>query len=406
VFIDKKQIDFRENDRQLHGGNKMINILYLHGGAELYGADVVLLELLKGLDKTLFKPYVILPNDGPLVEELKKNDIEVEVYPYPILRRQYFTPTGLMCYIKGFFKAKKYLEKVCVKNDIHIIHSNTAAVLEGLFLKKAKKIKHVWHIHEMIDSPKIIYKFLSYLISNKSDYVVAVSNSVKSHWEKENQFKSDYFKVIHNGIDNCRFNPHNQTDYLRKELCIESNDLIVGMIGRVNAIKGQGTFIKAMEHVIEKKNNTKAILVGGVFEGQEWRYKELEEEIKKSKFSSNFIIMDFRKDVENLHCLFDVFVLPSIGNDSFPTVVLEAMASGTPVVGFNSGGISEMIEHSSNGFFATFGEEDSLAEKILELLEDSELRDSISSFNVEKQKKCFSVESFINKFENFYRSII
>lgn len=49
----------------------MINILYLNVGAELYGADVILLEILKNIDKSKFKPYVILPNDGPLVKELE-----------------------------------------------------------------------------------------------------------------------------------------------------------------------------------------------------------------------------------------------------------------------------------------------------------------------------------------------
>ena len=64
----------------------MQKILYLHAGAEMYGADKVLLELIKGLDKDAFEAHVILPNDGVLVSALEKVGAKVKVIDYPILR--------------------------------------------------------------------------------------------------------------------------------------------------------------------------------------------------------------------------------------------------------------------------------------------------------------------------------
>ena len=63
----------------------MKTILYLHAGAEMYGADKILLELVSGLDKTKFKPIVILPTDGILREKLEEANISVHVISYPIL---------------------------------------------------------------------------------------------------------------------------------------------------------------------------------------------------------------------------------------------------------------------------------------------------------------------------------
>ena len=68
----------------------MKNILYLHAGAEMYGADKILLELVCGLNKNLFHPIVVLPEHGILEKKLKENKIETYVIPYPILRRKYF----------------------------------------------------------------------------------------------------------------------------------------------------------------------------------------------------------------------------------------------------------------------------------------------------------------------------
>lgn len=73
----------------------MKRILYLHAGAEMYGADKVLLELIKGLDSKEFEAHVILPNDGVLVEALRQVGAKVSVLDYPILRRKYFNPKGI-----------------------------------------------------------------------------------------------------------------------------------------------------------------------------------------------------------------------------------------------------------------------------------------------------------------------
>jgi glycosyltransferase involved in cell wall biosynthesis len=384
---------------------KMINILYLHGGAELYGGDIILLELLKGLDRNSIKPYVILPNSGPLVEEIRKLDIDVEIYDYPIARRQYFTPTGVLTYIKKYKEASKYLKRFCKDKNIHIVHSNTTAVLEGIALQRGTKAKHIWHIHEMFDKPMIVYKLFAFLVGKFSDHVVTVSNSVKEHWVKTGSVKASQVTVIHNGVDNKRFNPNNDIDYLKKEFNIKEDEIVVGMVGRVNAIKGQMVFVSAMERVFEINKNVRAVLSGGVFEGQEWRFEELKKRIEQSKYKSNFILQEFRSDVENFHCLFHILAFPSIQNDSFSTVILEAMASGKPVVGFKNGGIVEMIEEGKNGMYAEFGDDKSLAEKIIKYVEDKELRESVGKNNMEKQKEHFSVESFLKKFNDLYVEI-
>ena len=137
----------------------MKNILYLHAGAELYGADIVLLELLKNINKNKYNPYVVLPCNGPLVNKLRENNINVEVIEYPILRRKYFNPIGMVNYIKDYIKYSNRLKNICKREKIDFIHTNTTAVLEGVYLKKKLSIPHIWHIHEIIVKPKLYINF-------------------------------------------------------------------------------------------------------------------------------------------------------------------------------------------------------------------------------------------------------
>ena len=384
----------------------MKRVMFLHAGAELYGADNIMLELIRGLDKKKYEVDVLLPNSGPLVEKLQKENVNVEVLGYPILRRKYFTPWGIVKYIFNYYTYSRKIVTYCKQKKIDIVHVNTSAVLEGCYIKKKTKLPVVWHIHEILEKPKFIIDFMFKEIAKWSDKVVCVSEAVKKNFVKITNIVDDKICVIYNGVDNEKFHANNETAYLKKEFGIDGGELVVGMIGRVNAWKGQNDFVNAMNLVFQKTDKkVKAVLVGGVFEGQEWRMEELKNLIHKSKFKDHFIVSDFREDSPNLFCLFDVFVLPSIRPDPLPTVVLEAMASGLPVVGYAHGGVCEMVKNGENGLLADVGDVNDLSKKIIELIENNQLRLRFGKEGIKRQQKYFSVRNFVRRFEGIYEEV-
>lgn len=382
----------------------MKKILYLHAGAELYGADIVLLELLKNLDKDKFEPYVVLPCNGPLVDKFRENGICVKVIDYPILRRKYFNPIGILNYIKDYFKYSKKINNIVKETGIDIIHTNTAAVLEGIYIKIKSKKPLVWHIHEIIVNPKFMHKILSFLIAKNADEVITVSKAVKKHIEDTGYFKKEV-KVIYNGINNDIFNTKNKTDYIREEFNIPETAEIVGMIGRINAWKGQKDFLQAMEVVLDKNSNVYAMLVGGVFDGEEWRIDEIKDIIHKMKHKDRVIFSDYRMDTKNIYCLYDILVLPSINPDPLPTVVLEAMGSGKPIVGYRHGGICEMVKENYNGLLVAPRDTNDLAKNIDYLLKNYEIRKMMSINSRKRQEEMFSIKSYIESFSKLYNEL-
>ena len=380
----------------------MIKILYLHAGAEMYGADKVMLDLIRNLDKKKFKPYVVLPTDGILVDALRGEGVEVTVLPYPIMRRKYFNPKGIMQYGCGLLKYGRKLSKFAREKHIDVIHTNTSAVLEGCRISKKCHIPQLWEIHEIIVSPKMMYKVTSKLIAKYATLTVTVSKAVQNHLYQSGYFKPNSIKVIYNGVDANRFKPDNDSSYLRKEWNIPEDAPVVGMIGRVNRWKGQGDFLKAANILLEKHKNLYVAFVGSAFEGEEWREKDLKDEIAKSPYRDRIIDSGYRKDAEGVHSLFDVFVLPSTNPDPLPTVVLEAMASGKPVVGYKHGGICEMVKDGYNGLLADVKEPVDLAEKINVLLSDDELRKTMGERSRQRLLEKFSYDSYVKNFSDEY----
>lgn len=382
----------------------MKRILYLHAGAEMYGADKVLLELIKGLDRKEFEAHVILPNDGVLVEALRQVGAQVSVLDYPILRRKYFNPKGIADYIRSYNFYAKQIALYAREHSIDMVHNNTAAVLEGIYLKRKLKLPLIWHVHEIIVKPKAISDFINMLMGRYADKIVTVSQAVANHIKQSPFIKDSQVEVIYNGVDNAVYYPMDASS-IREKFDIAQDALVIGMIGRVNAIKGQNDFIEAVEPLLEKNEQAVAFLAGGVFPGEEWRLEELDKRIASSSVVSQIHRIDYYDKTSELYNMFDIFVLPSIKPDSLPTVVLEAMACSKPVVGYNNGGIAEMVVDDKSGCLVKPNHPQELSKAISLLLDSSEKREKFGRVGYQRQKELFSLESYIKNFSEFYDNL-
>ena len=381
----------------------MKRILYLHAGAEMYGADKVLLELIKGLDRQEFEAHVILPNDGVLVEALRQVGAQVSVLDYPILRRKYFNPKGIADYIRSYHFYAKQIASYAKEHNIDLVHNNTAAVLEGIYLKRKLKLPLIWHVHEIIVKPKAISDFINMLMGRYADKIVTVSQAVANHIKQSPFIKDSQVEVIYNGVDNAVYYPMDASS-IREKFDIAQDALVIGMIGRVNAIKGQNDFIEAVEPLLEKNEQAVAFLAGGVFPGEEWRLEELDKRIASSSVVSQIHRIDYYDKTSELYNMFDIFVLPSIKPDSLPTVVLEAMACSKPVVGYNNGGIAEMVVDDKSGCLVKPNRPQELSNAISLLLDSSEKREKFGRVGYQRQKELFSLESYIKNFSELYKT--
>ena len=105
-----------------------------------------------------------------------------------------------------------------------------------------------------------------------------------------------------------------------------------------------------MTPILQANSKAVAFLAGSAFEGEEWRVDELEKAISESPVASQIKRIDYYSKTTELYNMFDIFVLPSTNPDPLPTVVLESMACGKPVVGYRHGGVCEMVQEGEMAF--------------------------------------------------------
>ncbi len=373
-----------------------MNILIMHGSSDLYGASKILLVTVRILIKKGHKPLIVLSENGPLAESLTALGAEVIFIRLGILRRKYKNLPGLINRLRVIGTAYRLIKALIRTRDIQWVYSNTTAVLAGAFAARSLRIRHIWHVHEIIEQPKWMYRLLGYLLNRYSSKVIVVSEAVKKSWSK---FVSpEKLELIYNGID---YNPYLQpSEKLREELSLDKNTLIIGMIGRVHYWKGQSYFLQIASAIAKQHNQVHFVLIGDAFPGYEYLYEQLDKLIKQENIGHLVSDLGYRTDTAELIQGFDILVLPSTLPDPFPTVVLEAMASAKPVAATAHGGALEMVDENITGIWIPWNDVAKAASLIGKLVGDKPARIQMGNAARKKVLEQYSPEAFENKLLN------
>ncbi|MCC6454915.1 MAG: glycosyltransferase [Caldilineaceae bacterium] len=384
----------------------MWRILYVHSSDELYGADRSLLRLVRDLDRSRFEPIVVLPNDVPypdraLSRELEKLDIETHSLGLAVLRRLYFRPQGIFRLLGHGVRSVSQLQRLIQERQIDLVHSNSSAVLSGALVAQRAGLPHIWHTREIYAQPRWLGRMMAQLLPAMSTRIVAVSDAVRQQLVADG-CPDKKISVIHNGIDLGHFGTHQAArQRLRAEWNIADDEILVGMVGRISRWKGQRDFVAAAHRVVAQYPKARFVIVGDVPPQQEELRTELLRQISKLQLTERIRLEPFRLDMPDVFSAFDLFVLPSTLPDPYPTVLLEAMASGLPVVATNHGGSREMVTEGT-GLLVPANDPLTLAGALALLLEHPDLRLQLSTQAGKEAHARFGVAAYVQNLEQLY----
>ena len=380
----------------------MINILFIHQSADLYGSDKTLLQLLTYLDRTKFNPVVVIPLNGPLKDELEKVNVEVYITPVLKLYRNIVTPKNGLKFFSEYKKAIHFLDEINEKHKFDIIYSNTLAVLLGMIYAKKRKIKHIWHVHEIIIHPKIIANFFPKLLNKYADSIVCNSIATLANLTQRIPQIKDKSIVIYNGVE--PINEINAT-VCKTDFGFKTNDIIITLVGRIYRLKGHKLLLSSFIKHFSDQENVKLLFVGSPVIGQEKYLYEVEEIIKTNLITDKVKILPFTKNLNSIWQITDIAVMPSTEAESFGLVAVEAMMAKKPVIGSNHGGLTEIIINDKTGLLFEPNNEKKLTEAIQYLLDNPIRRLEIGENGQNSVIEKFSIISYIQNFENLFLTL-
>lgn len=247
-----------------------------------------------------------------------------------------------------------------------IVHANNfAAALYAFLPALLTRTPFVWHIYDMFPRGSVENLTIRSL-SARTAAVVVPSEATAAHL-KSLGISSNNLHVVHNGVDcHGRFDPRSHgSARIRDSLGISPQTFLIAMCGQLVEWKGLHVLLDAIELLEAPREDVRYVLVGSAPRHSAAYLAAQQGRIKRSEvLADRVIFLGWRRDMPEVINDLDVVVVPSVLPDPLPTIVIESMSLGKPVVGACIGGIPEMVEEGTTGLLFEPGDAAQLADKI------------------------------------------
>ncbi|MBN2120520.1 MAG: glycosyltransferase [Candidatus Omnitrophica bacterium] len=370
---------------------KQKNILFLASSLNGGGAEGKLVDLILGLNRKKFKPFVCcIKEKGVLYAKLKETDVKV-----------YSDLISFKYDFRALFRIISIIRKDKIDVVFTLDHNN--AMFWG---RLAAKLCGVSVVIAIIYSTRRWPNSRSIWPINKvltpiTDRIIAVSNMQRDYIINEEKVPADKISVSYDGVDLEKFSGNFDSAAVKMSLGINNGSSVVGIVAGLRPEKGHITFLKAAKKILAAKPDTCFLIIG---DGPQRR--KLVELTRALGIEEKVKFLGWVSDVPKLVSIFDVAVLSSYPYvETFPNAVLEYMAQSKPVVATNVGSMPEMIKNGFSGFLVTPYDEDSLAEKISFLLNDEGFSLSLGQRARESVER-FSLKRMVEEREELITNLI
>ena len=361
-----------------------LRILYVSHTADLKGSAMSLSQLMIGLEKGLFVPVAAFSKDGPLVHEMESRGIKTYV-----LKKRGLLGTGLI----------KEVLNLIDKERINLVHLNSAVPFSKYVGVGArlKRLPVLWHIREDPNGKRVrkLKKWISFL----SDKILVVSTQLERVFKKTGKVVK-----IYNGVDTERFTPEVAGTPFREKFGLPGDAFVFGIVGTIEERKGTILFLRAAEVVRESEGKIFFAIIGdGLPEDVERVRSFLGEH---PALEQRTVLTGRLHNMPEVMSGIDALVLASLsGNENFPRVLIEAMASGKPVIATDVGEVFRIVDNGVTGLVVPEKDVGALAAAMTELLA---MRNSLREMGRKAREKAtreFTLPRHVESVQNEYTKL-
>ncbi|KPJ69808.1 hypothetical protein AMJ44_02210 [candidate division WOR-1 bacterium DG_54_3] len=286
-----------------------------------------------------------------------------------------------------------------------VVHTRNWAGIDGIICAKMARVpiiihgEHGFETKDLLRQDKKRRLIRKIILSTMVNRVVTVSQNLKNRLF--NELGIPLKKIVHipNGVDAKKFRPK-EKETIRQRIGFNEDSFIVGIIARLDPIKNHRTLIYAFKEISNVYSDVELIIVG---DGP--LRQMLEQEVNKLNIEGKVVFLGKKSGVSEIYNIFDVFVLSSL-NEGMSNTILEAMATGIPVIASNVGGNPELVVDGETGLLFPPQDVSSLLECIKGYILNPSCKHGHGDNARRRVLEKFTIDRMVKSYEQLYLDLV
>lgn len=372
-------------------------ILFVEPLGAKYGTQVVLLDLVRRLNRKRFNPFVAFLNGGPFEEELCQLGIPTFILGSHRVRELH--KVALAIY---------QLIKIIHNNKIQLVHGNGSTMLfYGGLAAQLTKRPFIWHVYDPHTDDTYARAFIAVQRHLDPSWTIFGTPQVNQYYlalYKQIKGYSNIFPGVN--VDDVVFNSN--AERARTRLGIPSAAPIVSVFARLQRYKGYVQLVEAAGHILRHHPEAFFVLCGGTQPGVEPSFpEELRRKIVEQRLEHRVLLTGYVSDAEKKDILAasTIVVHPAL-TEPFGISVIEGMAAGKPIVATDCIGPGVTVSHGETGLLVPRGDVGRLAEAIISLLDSPEQVQIMGERGKQRVLDNYTVTSMVQQVEHVYDHVL
>lgn len=399
---------------------KPIRVTAVHHGGGIGGAPISLLAMLQRLDAAAFASLAVFTKNGPILDEAMARGVPARVVPtggaffYSAHAR--LEPRTLARFVRTFPAAVRTARAWLRAQQPDVLHLNTSVLLAWGAAARREQVPVLWTVREVLGPSPVVRRWHAGFILRHARQVVGISSAVRACFPPNARVD-----VVYNAVDPQEFSPdvRSERTVARRELGLLSQERAVLALGSVQRAKGHWLLLDSLAILQARRSDVRLVLAaGGV--GAEYaaslrgRVKRatglpldnldaLQRDAAARGLADRLLVTGFRRDVPRLLAAADVLVFPSLEAEGFGRPIIEAMASGCPVVATDVGPSAELL--GPGGGWLSPPDALALANTLDHVLNDTSETARRTQLARQRVERLFSLDEQVRRFSALYQRV-
>lgn len=297
---------------------------------------------------------LVVSNGGALVEQLEAQGSRH--YKLPVHRKNIFMAWHCI----------KALRRIIIDEKVDVVHARSRVPAWIAYLAARKTDAEFVTTCHGYYSQNVMSRIMGW-----GKFVIVISDVIGRHMMDHFGVHPRSIRLIHRSVDLEKFKFRTRAQ--------GRSDVVVSIVGRITPLKGHTYFLQAMAKVIRTMPFVRVRVIGGAPPAKQDYKESLVLLTRRLGIAENVEFMGNRSDIPQLLNETDILVLSTVTPEAFGRVLIEAQASGVPVVATKVGGVLEIVEHEKTGLLVLPADPDGMAAAVMRLINDRKLGDAMAA---------------------------